>query len=93
MPNRVYYLILRIRPGRWRARLHHVPVNPQHEMWRDALTWQKTLPSYKPDPAALAQIEAKNHPKIIDYLQKYPTEVAGTKYVQYLRPDDGIPME
>jgi hypothetical protein len=93
LPNRVYYIILRIRPGWWRARLHQVPINPQHEMWQDALTWQKTLPTYKPDAAALAQIEAKNHPKIIEYLQQYHTEVDGTKYVQYLRPEDGIVVE
>lgn len=93
LPGRVYYIVLRIRMGWWRARLHQVPVNPQHEMWQDALTWQKTLPNYKPDPAALAQIEAKNHPKIIKYLQEYHTEIAGSKYVHYLRPEDGIVPE
>jgi hypothetical protein len=58
-----------------------------------ALTWQKTLPNYAPDPAAIAAVEAKAHPKIIKYLQKFHTEVAGTKHVQYLRPEDGVPME
>jgi len=93
LPNRVYYIVLRIRMGWWRARLHQVPVNPQSEMWQDALTWQKTLPNYKPDAAALAEIEAKNHDKITEYLQNYQNEVAGTKYVQYLKPEDGIPLE
>ena len=93
LPNRVYYIVLRIRMGWWRARLHQVPINPQHEMWQDALTWQKTLPNYKPDAAALAEIEAKNHDKITEYLQNYQNEVAGTKYVQYLKPEDGIPLE
>ena len=93
LPNRVYYIVLRIRMGWWRARLHQVPLNPQSEMWQDALTWQKTLPNYKPDAAALAEIEAKNHDKITEYLQNYQNEVAGTKYVQYLKPEDGIPLE
>ena len=65
----------------------------QDYMWQDALTWQKTLPSYKPDTAALGQIEAKDHSKIIEYLKDYHTEVAGSKYLQYLRPDDGIVVE
>jgi hypothetical protein len=90
LPNRIYYIVLRIRMGWWRARLHQVPVNPQSEMWQDALTWQKTLPNYTPDQGALAQIEAENHAKIMEYLQHYQTEVAGTKYVQYLRPEDGV---
>ena len=93
LPNRIYYIVLRIRMGWWRARLHQVPVNPQSEMWQDALTWQKTLPNYEPDAAALAQIEAKNRPKIIEYLQGYQTEVAGTKHVLYLRPEDGVPVK
>ena len=93
LPGRVYYIVLRTRMGWWRARIHQVPVNPHHELWSSALTWQKTLPNYAPDPAAIAPVEAKAHPKIINYIQKYHTEIEGTKHVQYLRPEDGVPME
>ena len=93
LPDRVYYIILRMRMGMWRGRVHQVPVNQHHELWSDALIWQKTLPNYAPDPEAFAAVEAKNHPKIIKYLQKYHTEIAGTKHVKYLRPEDGVPME
>ncbi|MGD8255616.1 MAG: hypothetical protein PVF48_14565, partial [Syntrophobacterales bacterium] len=93
LPGRVYYIVLRMRMGWWRGRIHQVPVNQYHELWSDALTWQKTLPNYVPDPAAIAAVEAKNHPKMIKYLQKYHTEIAGTKYVHYLRPEDGVVME
>ncbi len=79
--------------GVWRARIHQVPVNPQHELWQKALAWQKTLPNYTTDPSALAQVEAKAHPKILEYIQYYHTEVEGTKHVQYLRPEDGVPVE
>jgi len=93
LPDRVYYIVLRMRMGMWRGRLHQVPVNQYHELWSDALIWQKTLSNYAPDPAALAPVEAKAHPRIIKYIQKYHTEIAGTKHVQYLRPEDGVVME
>jgi hypothetical protein len=91
LPDRVYYIVLRMRMGWWRGRVHQVPINQYHELWSDALTWQKTLPNYKPDPSAIAMVEAKNHPKIMKYLQKYHTEIEGTKHVLYLRPEDGVP--
>jgi hypothetical protein len=93
LPDRVYYIVLRMRMGWWRGRVHQVPINPHHELWSDALTWKKTLPNYKPNPSAIAEVEAKNHPKIMKYLQKYHTEIADTKHVQYLRPEDGVPMQ
>ena len=93
LSGRIYYIVLRIRMGVWRGRVHQVPINQYHELWPDALTWQRTLPNYVPDPEAIASVEAKNHPKIIKYLQKYHTEIAGTKHVKYLRPEDGVPME
>jgi hypothetical protein len=93
LPDRVYYIVLRVRMGWWRGRVHQVPVNQYHELWSNVLTWQKTLPNYVPDPAAIAAVEAKNHPKIIEYLQQYHTEIAGTKHVLYLRPEDGVPVE
>ena len=93
LPDRVYYIVLRMRMGWWRGRLHQVPVNQYHELWPSVLTWQKTLPNYAPDPAAFAPVEAKAHPRIIKYIQKYHTEIAGTKHVQYLRPEDGVVME
>ena len=93
LPGRVYYIVLQTRMGFWRARIHQIPVNQYHELWSDVLTWQKTLPNYVPDPAAIAPVEAKAHPKIINYIQKFNVEIDGTKHVKYLRPEDGVPME
>ena len=93
LPGRVYYIVLRTRMGGWRARIHQIPVNPNHELWQDALTWSKTLPNYTFEKAGLDKLQAKGHDKIVKYLQEYPTEVAGTKHVLYLRPEDGVPVE
>ena len=93
LPGKVYYIVLRTRMGFWRARIHQIPVNPNHELWQNTMTWKDTLPNYEPDPAAIAPVEAKAHPKIIDYIQKYHTKIAGTKHVKYLRPEDGVLLE
>ncbi|MBW1924657.1 MAG: hypothetical protein JRF59_10915 [Deltaproteobacteria bacterium] len=91
LPNHVYYVLLRTRMGGWRARVHQVPLNPNHELWSKALAWQKALPNYSFDQAVLATMEAENKEKIREYLRKYESEIKGTKYVQYLRPEDGVP--
>lgn len=90
LPNRVYYIILRIRMGWWRGRIHQVPINPQHELWQDALVWQRELPNRGFDERQLEIAEAEGKEKITAYLQSYETEIAGTKHVQYLRPEDGV---
>lgn len=93
LPNRVYYIVLRARMGWWRGRIHQVPVNKDHPLWEQALTWQKTLPNYTFDRSALAEIEAKKQTKILKYLKYYDSEVKGTKHVMYLRPEDGVPVD
>ena len=93
LPGRVYYIVLRTRMGGWRVRVHQIPVSPNHELWQDALTWSKTLPFYTFEKPGLDELQAKGHDKIVKYLQEYPTEVAGTKHVLYLRPEDGVRVE
>ena len=93
LPGRVYYIVLRTRMGFWRPRIHQVPLNPKDEMWQEALTWSKTLPNYTFEKAGLDKLQAEGHAKILEYLQEYKTEVAGTKHVLYLRPEDGVTIE
>jgi hypothetical protein len=93
LPDRVYYIVLRVRMGWWRMRLHQVPVHPGHPLWEKALAWHNTLPNYEFDRAVLSTIEAENKDKIREYLQTYETEIKGTKHVLFLRPEDGVPME
>ncbi|MGA1792240.1 MAG: hypothetical protein ACMUIM_12190, partial [bacterium] len=70
-----------------------VPLNPQHELWAEALEWRNTLTNYAFDTATIAAMEAENKEKINAYLQYYEKEVKGTEHVLYLRPEDGIRME
>lgn len=93
LPNRVYYIVLRIRMGWWRGRVHQIPVNKQHPLWEEAVTSQRTLPNRTFDQQALAAAETEEKDKIIEYLNYYDSEVKGTKHVLYLRPDDGVPVD
>ena len=93
LPNRVYYIVLRIRMGFWRGRIHQVPLNKEHPLWENVLTWQQTVPNYTVDPQAFAAVEAQGKPNILEYLKNYESKVKGTKHVLYLRPEDGIIVE
>jgi hypothetical protein len=93
LPNRVYYVLIRIRTGWWRARMHLVPVNTQHELWEKTLSWNSSLPNYSFDMQHLAVAENESKQKILDYLRYYEDEVKGTKHVIYLRPEDGVSPE
>jgi len=93
LPGRVYYIVLRIRMGMWRGRIHQVPVNKQHPLWEKVLMWQQTVPNYTVDPKALVAAEAEGKPKILEYLKYYESKVKGTKHVLYVRPEDGIIIE
>ena len=93
LPNRVYYVLLRIRMGMWRGRLHFIPINKEHELWNETLSSYSLLPNYAFDRQYLVDLENKNKQKILDYLNSYDNEVKGTKHVNYLRPEDGVNLE
>ena len=90
LPDRIYYIVLRVTPGWWRARIHQVPVNKDHELWEEALEWKRSLPNRTFDEQHLATAEAESKSKIVEYLRYYESEVKGTKHVLFLRPEDGI---
>ena len=90
LPNRVYYVLLRIRMGMWRGRLHFVPLNPRHELWNETLTSYRNLPNYTFDRRHFAAIESENKQKILEYLIYYENDVKGSKHVNYLKPEDGV---
>jgi len=93
LPDHAYYIVLQIRMGVWRGRIHQVPVNKHHELWAQALEWQKTLPNFTFDRSTLAAMESENKQKIDEYLTYYGNEVKGTKHMLVLRPEDGVPIE
>lgn len=92
LPNRIYYIVLRIKMGWWRGRIHMVPVHKQHPLWEKALTSQRSLPNRTFDQQALDAAEAEGKEKILKYLKYYENEVKGTKHVLYLRPEHGVPV-
>jgi len=90
LPDRIYYIVLRIRMGWWRARIHQVPINKEHPLREKALAWQRSLPNRTFDQQRLATAEAESKSKIVEYLRYYESEVKGTKHVLFLRPEDGV---
>jgi len=93
LPNRIYYIVLRSRMGFGSLRIHQVPVSKEHPLWANTLMWQDALPYYTCDQATLAAVEAKYKGHLVKYLEEYDQEIKGTKYVQYLRPEDGVPPQ
>jgi hypothetical protein len=90
LPDRVYYIALRIRMGAWRGRIHQVPLNPGHELWKEIMAELPSLPNYAFDPNAIGTAEAEEKEKIVAYLSYYEKEVKGTEHVLILRAEDGI---
>lgn len=93
LPDHAYYIVLQTRMGGWRARIHQVPINKNHELWPEAQEWRKSLSNFTFDPALLSAMENESRDKINEYLQYYDQEVKGTKHVLYLRPEDGVMIE
>jgi hypothetical protein len=93
LPDHAYYIVLRTRMGGWRARIHQVPINKNHELWQEAQQWRQSLPNFTFDPAMISAMEAESRTKINEYMQYYEREVKGTKHVLYLRPEDGELIE
>jgi hypothetical protein len=92
-PNKTYYIVLRVRPGWWRARIHQVPINKEHPAWGETMQSIVTLPHRTFDQPTLAAAEAESRPKILDYLKYYEETVKGTKHALVLRPEDGIAVD
>ncbi len=93
LPNRVYFIALRIRMGWWRGRLHQVPLNKEDPLWNTIMNELPSLPNRAFDQEKMALAEAEGKAQITEYLQHYDQEVKGSKYVGYLRPEDGIPVD
>jgi hypothetical protein len=88
--DKVYFIALQIRMGRWRGRIHQVPVNKRSDIWGEVVTALKINPDRGFQASALAEAEAEGKPKIREYLKLYDTEIKGTEHVSYLMPDDAV---
>ena len=89
-PNRVYYILLRNRPGT--KGIYQIPLNKQHSLWEEALDWQGILPNYTYDQETLAFEEGENRTAIQNYILNYKNVGVMTEPIGKLSPEDGVSM-
>jgi len=88
-PGKVYYVITRIYPGAWRARVAFEAVTRGSEYWEAVLQYEKELQRMEPDEANLRLWQDTHREEIRALLAAYESEFK-TKYNwPKLSPDDG----
>jgi hypothetical protein len=88
-PGKVYYVITRIYPGWWRARVAFVAVARGSEYWDTVLQYEKELQKLEPDQPKLKSWEDEHKEEIRALLTAYESEFK-TKYDwPKLTPADG----
>jgi hypothetical protein len=73
-PGKLYYVITRIYPGAWRARVAFIAVTRGSEFWDAVLQYEKELQKLEPDEAKLRTWEEQNKDQIQALLVAYETE-------------------
>jgi hypothetical protein len=87
--GKTYYIITRIYPGAWYARVAFVGVNRGSEYWNKVNEWERELQKLEPDQEAIRKWEDANRGKITNVLSQYESEWK-TKYNwPKLMPEDG----
>jgi hypothetical protein len=88
-PGKVYYIITRIYPGAWRARVAFLAVTRGSEYWDTVLQYEKELQKLEPDQTKLKVWEDEHKEEIQALLSAYESEFK-TKYDwPKLTPADG----
>ncbi len=87
--GKTYYVITRIYPGVWTARVAFVPVTRGSEFWFEALEYEKSLNILEPDMQEIALWERMNRDKIQAVLNQYKFEWKAQYQWPVLREDDG----
>lgn len=88
-PGKVYYVITRIYPGWWRARVAFEAVTRGSEYWDAVLQYEKELQRLEPDEANIRVWQDAHREEIQALLSSYEAEFK-TKYNwPKLSPDDG----
>ena len=87
--GKTYYVITRIYPGAWRARVAFLPVTAGSEFWYEVLEYEKNLNILEPKLDEIANWEEKNKANIKALLNQYKFEWKAQYDWPVLREDDG----
>ncbi len=88
-PGKVYYIITRVYPGAWRARVAFEAVRRGSQYWDAVLQYERELQRLEPDVSKLRAWQDAHQQDIRDLLSAYETEYK-TKYEwPRLSQDDG----
>ncbi|MEW6489608.1 MAG: hypothetical protein AB1578_17040 [Thermodesulfobacteriota bacterium] len=87
--GKTYYVVTRIYPGAWTARVAFVPVTRGSELWYEALEYEKSLHILEPQADEIARWEKQNADKIRAVLHQYKFEWKEAYQWPVLRPEDG----
>lgn len=87
--GKTYYVITRIYPGVWYARVAFVPVNKGSEFWDKVSEYETTLKKLEPDTNALKTWEEANKEKIKNIISRYGSEWKDKYQWPKLMPEDG----
>ncbi|MCP5007851.1 MAG: hypothetical protein GY941_28535 [Planctomycetes bacterium] len=88
-PGKTYYVLIRIYPGHWYARVTFVPVHRGSEFWDKVIEYESTLVKLEPDTEALQEWEDNNKEKIKKVIAGYETLWKDKKQWPKLGPHDG----
>ncbi len=87
--GKTYYIITRIYPGVWKARVAFIAVNRGSEFWDKVADYEKELNKLQPDTVLLKEWEAGNKSKIKELLSQYEITFKKSEQWPKLGPEDG----
>lgn len=88
-PGKVYYVITRIYPGAWYARVAFLPVTKGSELWEEVLKYEQELQKLEPDREKLKAWQDGNKEKIEAVLTAYESGVKTQYNWPKLAREDG----
>lgn len=87
--GKTYYVITRIYPGAWTARVAFVAVNRDSKYWDKVSEWETSLKIIEPDTLALKKWEDDHKTKIKRLASQYEAKWKKAYVWPALRPEDG----
>lgn len=87
--GKTYYIITRIYPGVWRARVAFLPITRGSEYWDKVKEYEADLVKLQPDTAAIKEWEDENKQKIKELVTNYETTFKTSEVWPKLNREDG----